>query len=651
MGKSKRDSASLDYDEPSKRPRHSSNAPPKEGTQGRIDPTYGQRSAFPGLDEEGSFGAEDDDLDYGDDSGAISYLRAVRSEAAGIPTVLVAPRPILEGGEEEDRTIYDDGVGDSRGFYSDGAYTAAPDPQPDTPGNIPPAKHLRTKYFEKILERFAHLREQLGNTPPDHVVEKLDQNHDSYMSASAPDYRKWRWRVINTEPMNAQLARMDRATSLKLLRLLTNDKLGMGGSTIPSERLSRWIWGVLARLPDSGELNSEEIGLVRDLGKRAVWLGVVINQPQSDTAAGMPGDEDNEGEEDYEDDEEEGEVGNEVSVPKSKEDDVLGQDVEDRTDVGAHEPQVNASVTPQGRACLFDPPTTKEEIARHEDLETAVGNCFWDGIPAHIQSQYRIDHDAPWVTYKGHLPNPEIIDIVLNSSRYPTGEVLSRATERLRNFLKRNQGFARYMLRFVYRRNTWAEQYDGPLPPPMTARGKWIDGWMEFVRQHPDYKYALYGPDEDEPRDTADDEHGDEAFDRAWQIAGLNTPQTRVYDNGQDEKEEIAMAKLGLVVGRDPRPVAIEEPKPEEENNEEEALKVARDRVLAQLAEARDTNAAELAQARDALKEQELKERAREDEEDAARLLNAKATVDMIITVAGEIYGQRDLLEFRETWD
>ncbi len=31
--------------------------------------------------------------------------------------------------------------------------------------------------------------------------------------------------------------------------------------------------------------------------------------------------------------------------------------------------------------------------------------------------------------------------------------------------------------------------------------------------------------------------------------------------------------------------------------------------------------------------------------------LNAKATVDMIITVAGEMYGQRDLLEFRGQWE
>lgn len=571
-----------------------------------------------------------------------------RSEAAAIPTVLVAPKPILDEGEEEDRTIYDDGVGDSRGFYSDGAYTAAPDPQPDTTADIPPARHLRTKYFEKILQRFEHLREQLSNTPPDHVVEKLDQNHDSYMSASAADYRKWRWRVINTEPMNAQLARMDRATSLKLLRLLTNDKLGMGGSTVPSERLSRWIWGVLARLPDSGELNSEEIGLVRDLGKRAVWLGHVMNQPQSDTAAGMPGDEDNDGEEGYEDDEEEeeeeGEVGNEFPIPEPEEKDILGEVVEDRTEVGTQGSPVNTPAALQYRAWLLDPPTTEEEVNRHRELKTRVDHCFWDGIPQHVLGQFDNDPDAPWVTYKGHLPNPEIFNALLDDS---TDEELLRSTERLRNFLRRNREFAHCMLRFVYKRNPWAEQYDGPVPPADSEGQE----WLSFLGRHPDYTIAVFGPGRNEPRDTADDEYGDEAFDRAWKVAGLNTPQTRVYDNGQDEEGEIAMAKLGLVANRVPHPAAVEDLKPAGEKDEEETLQAARDRILAQLGEAADTEAAELAKARDDLKEQELKERAREEAEDAARLLNAKATVNMIITVAGEIYGQRDLLEFREAWD
>lgn len=34
--------------------------------------------------------------------------------------------------------------------------------------------------------------------------------------------------------------------------------------------------GLLARLPDRGELGSEEIGIVRELGKRAVYIGVRI---------------------------------------------------------------------------------------------------------------------------------------------------------------------------------------------------------------------------------------------------------------------------------------------------------------------------------------------------------------------------------------
>ncbi|KFY09497.1 hypothetical protein V492_05480 [Pseudogymnoascus sp. VKM F-4246] len=643
MGKSKRNGASLDYDEPSKRPRPSGNAPPKEGTQGRIDPTYGQRSAFPGLDEEEGFGDDDDDLDYGDDAGALSYLRAVRSEAAGIPTVIVAPRPILE---DEDRTIYDDGVGDSRGFYSDGAYTAAPDPQPDTPSDVPPAKHLRTQYFEKILERFERLREQLGTTPPDDVVAKLDQNHDSYMSATAPDYRRWRWRVTSTEPMNAQLAGMDRATSLRLLRLLTNDKVAMGGNTVPSERLSRWIWGVLARLPDSGELNSEEIGLVRDLGKRAVWLGVVMNQPQSDTAPGMPGEEDNEGDEDYEGDEE-GETGGEIPISES-----------DDKPEAANVPHVNAAPPPQGNVFLFDRPSTHSEIVHTDLAKILLEDCFWGDTPGHIASQFSIDPTVPMSAYKGHVPNQEIYDSLRGNDGYniiladrgdPLTKEQLRAKERLRNFFRRNRGFARSRLPFYYERNPLAEQYDGPLPPKKHADGSWTVEYGEFIRQNPDYTQFIPNPCRGGRRDVADDEYGDEAFDRAWRVAGLDTPQTRIYDDGKDEEEEIAMAKLGLCAGKDPRPLVSEDPKPEKGN--EETLEAARARILAQLGRAGDSNAADLDKARDALKEQELKDKARVEEEDAARRLNVKATVDMIITVAGEVYGQRDLLEFRETWD
>jgi hypothetical protein len=49
----------------------------KPTVEARVDPTYGQRSALPGLDDDASIDGYDDDLNY-DDQDALSYLRAVR---------------------------------------------------------------------------------------------------------------------------------------------------------------------------------------------------------------------------------------------------------------------------------------------------------------------------------------------------------------------------------------------------------------------------------------------------------------------------------------------------------------------------------------------------------------------------------------------
>lgn len=47
------------------------------GYQPRVDPTYGQRGAFPGLDDD-SGGATDDTLFCGPASNGLEYLRMVR---------------------------------------------------------------------------------------------------------------------------------------------------------------------------------------------------------------------------------------------------------------------------------------------------------------------------------------------------------------------------------------------------------------------------------------------------------------------------------------------------------------------------------------------------------------------------------------------
>lgn len=49
----------------------------KPTVEARVDPTYGQRSALPGLDDDANIDGYDDELNY-DDQDALSYLRAVR---------------------------------------------------------------------------------------------------------------------------------------------------------------------------------------------------------------------------------------------------------------------------------------------------------------------------------------------------------------------------------------------------------------------------------------------------------------------------------------------------------------------------------------------------------------------------------------------
>lgn len=59
---------------------------------------------------------------------------------------------------------------------------------------------------------------------------------------------------------------------MRILRIILGGKFLRQGYPI-EERTSRWLWALLARLPDRGELDFSEIGWIRDLGRRAVLLG------------------------------------------------------------------------------------------------------------------------------------------------------------------------------------------------------------------------------------------------------------------------------------------------------------------------------------------------------------------------------------------
>lgn len=251
-----------------------------------------------------------------------------RQEASGIPHLLVAPKsgprlppppprqPHRAAGEEEggvedddddepiDRSIYTDGHGDARGYYYDGAYTAAPDPE--TPAAAPDLGTNNTEdggdapelvaaaYFASLCDQFARLRTHLHTPPPpspillrpDDDENENENNKTQYpvhvvdpFGPSSRTFSVWTTRLRTTDPRPAQLARMDKHSVFRLLRVLLSGGGGGGGKqaflrsgAVVTERTSRWVWALLARLPDRGELDHVETAHVRELGKRAALL-------------------------------------------------------------------------------------------------------------------------------------------------------------------------------------------------------------------------------------------------------------------------------------------------------------------------------------------------------------------------------------------
>jgi len=545
-----------------------------------------------------------------------------RSEAAGIPTLLVAPKPVPEEGEDQDRSIYNDGLGDSRGFYSDGAYTAAPIlSSSPTPSSAPALRSPRDVYFEKILERFKTLRDRLSNIPPRHVVERLSKDHTSYMSASAEDYRKWRWRITHTEPMTAQLAGMDKGTVLRLLRLVVNDKCALGGKAILTAQLSRWIWGILARLPERGELNSEEIGVVRDLGKRAVWISVEMR------GVDTSGLDDGRGDENEEDEE--------IVL------DVEANDSEERPEDGCAnklERPMIGPILPATAIQAREETPPMERLIKNESARAELDRAFWGDVSEQIYMQFEITPDSlKSVAHPDEIPGPlaSLLDILRNDNGTATAQDLSDARKRLRSWLKENPVFVRKAFRFVYKNNPLAEKYTGPMPPKEVLEamdnrnGELTDAevaaagerFKDFMRKNPQCFMAFGEREVGRPSFTTyrDDEYSEEeeqASARAWLLAGMHDPRMRADGRAGDEAQELAAARERLLAHLDGVADNEQSPSVPEEAEEGEIHREVRSEGMA-----------------------------------AQQLQNARATIDMVITVAGEVYGQRDLLEFREKWD
>jgi hypothetical protein len=166
---------------------------------------------------------------------------------------------------------------------SDSDYDNDPDYVDDENDDSADAKHarihrLRKTYYQSLVARFETLRKVLHATPPAAAVAALPSTHSYQVGRFGPKsatFNTWSDRLRSTDPMPAQVASMSKDGVLRVLRIALGGQFLRRGHEV-RERTTRWLWALLARLPDRGSLDHVEIGWVRELGRRAVLLATSV---------------------------------------------------------------------------------------------------------------------------------------------------------------------------------------------------------------------------------------------------------------------------------------------------------------------------------------------------------------------------------------
>ncbi|KAH8692936.1 hypothetical protein BGW36DRAFT_430678 [Talaromyces proteolyticus] len=290
----------------------------RNNTRPRVDPVFGQRSAFPGLDDIGS-----EELFYGPAEDGLEYLRMVRSEANSLPTLFVAAKATTTQ-KNDDRIINEEdgksempsassqvaskeGKNDDGFLLVDGVFIATSAPSRESAEEA--TLNVQSAYYNMLRHRFIYLRSTLKCSPPAAAIASLDETHPITFPYHVKGARlAWRRMILSSDPQMVQLACMDMLTVLNVLRLLGEmiSECIKGGDIVQLRRIGAWAWGLLGKCRDVGELGSEEVGDIRVLGRRAVGALAKLNKVGSaaslnDTAESGPEDnEDSDGEDEEE---------------------------------------------------------------------------------------------------------------------------------------------------------------------------------------------------------------------------------------------------------------------------------------------------------------------------------------------------------------
>ena len=174
--------------------------------------------------------------------------------------------------------IYENGIGDARGYFEDGAYVARASMGPQLPDTAKTVVEPQEAFTAALKQRFLKQRELLHHPPLAEALAALDGNHPiSFPAKSSKAHAEWHRLIRTTAPRLAQLRSMDQEDVLRLLELIQKHFLKREGDV--AAVTSTWIWSLLARLHDVGTMDNDQVFAVREFGKKALLVQVSFAHP------------------------------------------------------------------------------------------------------------------------------------------------------------------------------------------------------------------------------------------------------------------------------------------------------------------------------------------------------------------------------------
>jgi hypothetical protein len=176
--------------------------------------------------------------------------------------------------------LYDNGIGDTRGHYEDGAYVAAPTTGPTIPEGAKTTVEPQEAFTKALKDRFLEQRRQLHVKLSAEARAKLDERHPTSLPKNNNKaYANWLRILKNTAPQSNHIRAMEQAGVIRVLELIQT-------RFVQREKditliMSAWIWSLLARLDDVGTMDGDRIALLREFGKKAVLVQLSFRDPEA----------------------------------------------------------------------------------------------------------------------------------------------------------------------------------------------------------------------------------------------------------------------------------------------------------------------------------------------------------------------------------